>query len=49
MVEVAELRRWLAEKDETPKREFKLKYLLTGQGRSKYLDELAKDIISTLR
>jgi hypothetical protein len=46
MVEAVELKKWLGEKDETLRREFKLKYLLTGQGRSKYLDELAKDIIA---
>jgi hypothetical protein len=46
MIEAAELKQWLTEKDETTRREFKLKYVLTGQGRSKYLDELAKDIIA---
>lgn len=46
MVKAADLKKWFAEKDETPKREFKLKYVLTGQGRGKYLDELAKDLIA---
>lgn len=46
MVEPAELKRWLALKDETPKHEFKLKYVLKGQGSGKHQDELAKDVMS---
>lgn len=46
MVERAELKRWLALKDETPRHEFKLKYVLKGQGSSKHQDELAKDVMA---
>jgi hypothetical protein len=46
MVEAAELRKWLAEKDETPRREFKLRYVLAGPGNNKHKDELAKDVMS---
>src|SRR4051794_24382847 len=40
------LKELLAIKDESPRCEFKLKYILSGQGKSKALDELAKDIIA---
>ncbi len=46
MIDTAMLKELLAEKDETPKLEFKLRYELYGQGRSKHLDELAKDLIA---
>jgi hypothetical protein len=46
MIEAAELRQWLGEKDETPRREFKLKYVLAGPGNNKHKDELAKDVMS---
>lgn len=45
MVEAAELKSWLAVKDETLRREFKLKYVLKGQGSGKHQDELAKDVM----
>ena len=46
MVGAAELKRWLAVKDETLRHEFKLKYLLKGQGNTKHRDELAKDVMA---
>ena len=46
MVEAVELRKWLAVKDETLRREFKLKYVLKGQGNTKHRDELAKDVMA---
>jgi len=46
MVEAAELKKWLAIKDETLRREFKLQYILKGQGNTKHRDELAKDVIA---
>ena len=46
MADVAQLKAWLAQKDETPRLEFKLKYLLAGPGSSKHKDELGKDIIA---
>lgn len=46
MVEPAELKRWLALRDETPRHEFKLKYVLKGQGSGKHQDELAKDVMA---
>lgn len=46
MVEAAELRKWLAVKDETLRHEFKLKYVLKGQGNTKHRDELAKDVMA---
>ena len=46
MVDAVRLQAFLSERDETPKREFKLRYILSGQGRSKYLDELGKDLIA---
>lgn len=46
MVEAAELKKWLAVKDETLRHEFKLKYVLKGQGNTKHRDELAKDVMA---
>lgn len=46
MVEPAELKRWLALKDETPRHEFKLRYTLKGPGAAKHQDELAKDVVA---
>jgi hypothetical protein len=46
MADVAQIKAWLAQKDETPRLEFKLKYVLTGPGGSKQKDELGKDIIA---
>lgn len=46
MVDVQKVRSWLAQKDETPRLEFKLKYVLAGPGNSKHKDELAKDIMA---
>jgi hypothetical protein len=46
MVEPAELKQWLAVKDETLRREFKLKYVLKGRGSGKHQDELAKDVMA---
>lgn len=46
MVEAAELKKWLAVKDETLRHEFKLQYVLKGQGNTKHRDELAKDVMA---
>ena len=46
MVEAAELKKWPAVKDETLRHEFKLKYVLKGQGNTKHRDELAKDVMA---
>lgn len=46
MADVAEIKAWLAQKDETPRLEFKLKYVFTGQGGPKHRDELGKDLIA---
>lgn len=46
MVNQAKLIEFLSLSVETPKREFKLRYMLSGQGRGKYLDELSKDLIA---
>jgi hypothetical protein len=46
MVDVGQIKEWLAKKDETPRLEFKLKYVLAGPGNSKHKDELGKDIIA---
>lgn len=40
------LRELLSQKDEMPKVEFKLKYVLAGQGNNRIKDEVAKDIIA---
>ena len=39
-------RQLLARKNETPRVELKLRYVLSGQGKGKVLDEVAKDIIA---
>lgn len=44
MTDVAQIKSWLAQRDETPRLEFKLKYVFAGPGGSKHKDELAKDI-----
>jgi hypothetical protein len=46
MLNESTLRVLLSRKDETPKIELKLKYVLSGQGKGKVLDEVAKDIIA---
>ena len=46
MLDTAGLKELLRLSEELPKVEFKLKYILSGQGRTKALDELAKDIIA---
>ena len=46
MLDEARLTELLARKNEMPKVEFKLRYAISGQGRSKALDEVAKDIIA---
>jgi AbiTii/Putative DNA-binding domain len=46
MLDKAGLNELLALNEELPKVEFKLKYVLSGQGKQKALDELAKDIIA---
>ena len=46
MADVAKIRSWLAQKDETPRLEFKLKYVMSGAGSSKHKDELGKDIMA---
>jgi hypothetical protein len=46
MLNEATLREILSQKDETPRSELKLKYVLSGQGKGKALDEVAKDIIA---
>jgi len=46
MLNEATLREILAQKDETPRIELKLRYILSGQGKGKALDEVAKDIIA---
>ena len=45
MTTVAQIKAWLARKNETPRLEFKLKYVLAGAGSSKHKDELGKDVI----
>jgi hypothetical protein len=46
MLNESMLRAILSQKNETPKIELKLKYVLSGQGKGKALDEIAKDIIA---
>lgn len=46
MLNETTLREILAQKDETPRIELKLRYVLSGQGKGKALDEVAKDIIA---
>jgi hypothetical protein len=46
MADVAKIRSWLTQKDETPRLEFKLKYVMSGAGSSKHKDELGKDIMA---
>lgn len=46
VISVDKLRELLSQNDEMPKVEFKLKYVLTGQGNNKIKDEVAKDIIA---
>ncbi len=46
MIDQHKLKEFLELKDESPKVEFKLKYELTGQNKSKNLDELAKDLLA---
>jgi len=46
MTNAAQIKEWLTKKDETPRFEFKLKYLLAGPGSSKHKDELGKDIMA---
>jgi len=46
MIDEQKLKEFLALKDESPKVEFKLKYELSGQNKSKNLDELAKDLLA---
>lgn len=46
MTDAAKTKNWLAQRDETTRLEFKLKYVLAGPGSSKHKDELAKDIMA---
>lgn len=46
MADVAQIKSWLAQRDETPRLEFKLKYVFAGPGSAKHKDELAKDILA---
>jgi hypothetical protein len=46
MLNESMLRAILSQRNETPKIELKLKYVLSGQGKGKALDEIAKDIIA---
>lgn len=46
MIDRHKLKEFLELKDESPKVEFKLKYELTGQNKSKNLDEIAKDLLA---
>lgn len=46
MLDEAGLKEILSLNEEQPNIEFKLKYVLSGQGKNKALDELAKDIIA---
>jgi len=46
MLDESRLKELLALTEELPTVEFKLKYVLSGQGKNKALDELAKDIIA---
>lgn len=46
MISPEKLGELLSQRDETPRCEFKLKYVLSGQSRSKMLDEIAKDVIA---
>lgn len=46
MLDKMKLKQLLALAEEMPTVEFKLKYVLSGQGRSKVLDELSKDLIA---
>ncbi len=44
MADVAKIRSWLAQKDETPRLEFKLKYVMSGAGSSKHKDEQGQEV-----
>jgi hypothetical protein len=46
LIDSTELQALLGKDDETPTIEFKLKYVLTGPDRGKFLDEIAKDLLS---
>jgi hypothetical protein len=46
MLDKTKLKQLLALLEEMPTVEFKLKYIFSGQGRSKVLDELSKDLIA---
>src|ERR1044072_2462303 len=46
MVDVAQIKAWLSQRHETPRLEFKLKYVLTARGTSKHKDELTKDTVA---
>lgn len=46
MSDAAEIRGWLARKDETLRLEFKLRYVLSGPAKAKHKDELGKDIMA---
>ncbi len=46
MIDAARLDEFLRKSDETSNLEFKLKYVLTGQMRGKFLDEIAKDLLA---
>lgn len=46
MLNESGLKELLARKGETPRIELKLRYVLSGQGKAKVLDEVAKDIIA---
>lgn len=48
MIDSSQLQTFLAKDDETPNLEFKLKYVLAGPDRGKFLDEMAKDLLALI-